>query len=253
MSKHVITHRSQPHKWLKYDVLAAFGLADINYLRKTIRRFPWSERSHAIECLREAMALNDGNVGKEGSRFYVVKFVPHKLAMLLPNYRIMRLGDLAAVERAFDSVGASRYEELWFCTTDVSQGNYSVAGRILIDPNAGKDLHSIEQVWRCSPRLIESLGPEFPYPFVRAYRSGWGWSPRIEAIHMPSLAQESESRLLDEFATALRLLDKKREKLELFSEALIQVCRGACSLEYKIEGGNVQIIDWDSTNDSAVV
>ena len=104
-----------------------------------------------------------------------MKLVHKKLAKLLPNIRVQSKVDLDAVERAVRDEPFVDYEEIWFCRTNVSVNSFSVAGRILANSLAGKDAHIIEQVWRCNPRLIkliESLGPTFPYPFVRAARSG---------------------------------------------------------------------------------
>jgi hypothetical protein len=183
----------------------------------------------------------------------VVKFVPSKLAIMLPNYRVESFDDLAPLKRALETADSGRYQEVWFCRTQISVGSFSVAGRILVDARAGKKAQIIEQVWRCSPRLIEVLDDKFPYPFVRASRSGWAWPPILEQLHRPPASPETETVIREQFSRALRCLERKRASLEIFVEKILSTGTGACCLEYKIEDDRLQIIDWDTSNDSAVL
>lgn len=245
--------KSPPQKWRKYELLENFGLADADYLRRSIDRFPKDQSTAFLSQLRKEVEAADANMTQKGQHLFVVKFVPRKLSMLLPNVRVHNISDLKAVELALRDEPFGDYEEIWFCRTNVSISSFSVAGRILVDSTAGKDTHVIEQVWRCSPRMIEALGPMFPYPFVRATRSGWGWSPRIDQIHIPSSAPESAAVIRAQFASALERIDSAREKLETFVDAVLAVGLDVCCLEYKIEGNRLQIIDWDTTDDSLVI
>jgi hypothetical protein len=245
--------KAPPQKWRKYELLEDFGLADTEYLRRTIHRFPREQRTTFLSQLREEVKTATADGKREGQHLFVMKFVPRKLAMLLPNIRVQNMADLHVVENALRDEPFGDYEEIWFCRTNVSVKSFSVAGRILVDSSAGVDAHIIEQVWRCSPRLIESLGLTFPYPFVRAARSGWGWPPRIDQIHIPPHTPESAAAIRAQFAVALRKLDSARERLEAFVEAVLAVGLDVCCLEYKIEGERLQIIDWDTTNDSLVL
>lgn len=243
--------RLPPQKWRKYELLENFGLANMEHLRRTVTRFPKEDREIVIRRIREEVESASGKTNEQ--HLFVLKFVPTHLAMLLSNIRVQGSADLDAMERAVKAEPTGSYDEIWFCRTNVSAKSFSVAGRILVNATGGFGAHTIEQVWRCSPRLIERLGPQFPYPFVRASRSGWGWSPRIEHLHLPDAAPESEARLREEFAQALLKLDREREKLEAFVEAVLAVGLDVCCLEYKIEGDQLQIIDWDTGNDSMVV
>lgn len=253
MRKFTQQSKPPPQKWRKYELLEDFGLADTNYLRRTIHRFPRDQRTTFLSRLRMEVVAATANDGQDGQYLFVVKFVPKKLAMLLPNIRVQNVADLAEVEKAVREEPFVDYDEIWFCRTNVGVNSFSVAGRILVDSSAGADVHIIEQVWRCSPRLIEALGPAFPYPFVRAARSGWGWSPKIQEVHIPPTAAESEMVLRAQFAASLQNLDRAREKIETFVEAILAIGLEVCCLEYKIEGNRLQIIDWDTTNDSLVI
>jgi hypothetical protein len=245
--------KAPPQKWRKYELLEDFGLTDTDDLRRTIHRFPREQRTTFLSQLREEVKAETANGKREGQYLFVMKFVPKKLAMLLPNIRVQNMADLDAVEDAIRDEPFGDYDEIWFCRTNVSVSSFSVAGRILVNSSAGMDAHIIEQVWRCSPRLIESLGQTFPYPFIRATRSGWGWPPRIDQIHIPPSAPESAMVIREQFAIAMRTLDRTREKLAAFVEAVLAVGLNVCCLEYKIEGERLQIIDWDTTNDSLVI
>ena len=158
----------------EYELLHDFGLADTEYLRRTIHRFPRDQRTAFLAQLRAELKTATANGKRDGQQLFVMKFVPKTLAMLLPNIRVQNMDDLDAVESALRDEPFGDYDEIWFCRTNVSVNSFSVAGRILVDSSAGMDAQIIEQVWRCSPRLIESLSPTFPYPFIRAARSGWG-------------------------------------------------------------------------------
>jgi hypothetical protein len=247
------TRHPLPQKWRKYEILEDFGLADTSYLKKSIQRLPWDERNRVLEKLGDELKKATQETGSENNFLFVVKFVPPKLAMMLPNYRVQSFADLVTLKRALETAGSARYQELWFCRTRVGVGSFSVAGRILVDALAGKKAHTIEQVWRCSPRLIEVLDDKFPFPFVRATRSGWAWSPIIEHVHRPLSAPETEIAIHEQFSRALCCLERKRELLETFVERVISTGVEVCALEYKIENDLVQIIDWDTSNDSAVV
>jgi|SRR5882724_916100 len=241
-----------PQKWRKYELLELFGLADTEFLRQSIRRYQWSERIQVFEAVRrefEAQAHREG----VGNSLFVVKFVPPRLAMLLPNIRIQTVEDFASLENALSTPDDFAFQEVWFCRTAIAVGTFSVAGRIRVDSSGATVGQTIEQVWRCSPRLIEVLDEHFPYPFVRAFRPSWGWAPRIEHIHRPKAAPESRKVITEQFRRALRDLERIRERLEAFVDNLWQAGANVCALEYKIESNRLQIIDWDAPNEADVL
>jgi hypothetical protein len=236
-----------PQKWLKYELLHHYGLADLRFLRRTIHRFPRSKHIRFLARLRSAMMSTPKD---HLDTLFVVKFVPMHSGMMLPNVRLTHVDDLTRVKLAIEQE-SSDYDELWFCQTRVSPNGLSVAGRVAIDAR-GPTGHVVEQVWRCSPRMIEILGPHFPYPFVRAQRIGWGWSPIIDEVHIPPGVPETKAALLHELGIALAILDERREQLELMSDAIATFGLDVC-FEYKLEGRHLQIIDWDTPNDSLVI
>lgn len=241
-----------PQKWRKYQLLELFGLADTQYLSKTIRRYPWAERFRALNAVRREFLERERDC-EPGSHLFVVKFVPPALAMLLPNVRVQNREDFVELEKALTAGGTRQFQEIWFCRTDVAVGTFSVAGRIRVDGSASTIGQFIEQVWRCSPRLIESLDDDFPYPFVRAYRPSWGWAPRIEKLYRPNDAPETEKIIEEQFRTGLRRLETIRERLESFVESIFAAGADVCVLEYKIEGSRLQIIDWDTVNEAEII
>jgi hypothetical protein len=241
-----------PDKWLKYEILDLYDLADIEHLRKSIRRFSRAEHATALTQLRREFQIASRDKRRTGEdAFFVAKFVPSKLSILLPNVRIRNIKDLDLLGRAIRDRSDTQ-DELWFCRTNISPNVLSVAGRIAVDLGNGINSQTIEQVWRCSPRLIETFSPTFAFPFVRATRYGWGWTPRVEHVHVPPSAKESQTIIRNQFAAALLRLDSIRAKLEAFVDAIAAIGLGVC-LEYKIEDSQLHIIDWDTANDTKVL
>lgn len=242
--------RSLPLKWLKYELLDLYGLADLVYIERSIRRFRREDSSYFLsELRREIRGSGSLNTSQRLDGFFVTKLVPHRLSILLTNVRVYGLRDIPAVQRAISEPN-SDHEEIWLCRTRADIRTLSVAGRLLVLADCGSQV--IEQVWRCSPRFIENLGPDFPYPFVRAVRPGWGWSMKIEEIHCTPNAPETGCALRCQLGATLRKLNASRERLEFFTDAITSLGL-AISLEYKIEGEALQIIDWDTANDALVL
>ena len=100
--------------------------------------------------------------------------------------------------------------------------------------------------------MIENLGPHFPYPFVRAHRIGWRWSSTINEVHIPPGVPETKAILLHELGIALGALDEQRDQLEFMSDSIQTLGLDVC-FEYKLEGSRLQIIDWDTSDDSLVI
>ncbi len=62
-----------------------------------------------------------------------------------------------------------------------------------------KECQNLEQVWRCSPRLIENYTTDFPYEYVRAIRPEWMWRPRIVECHLIDGETRTKRDVSDEF------------------------------------------------------
>lgn len=233
-------------KWQKYELLADLGLASRHYLTENIHRFTWNERWAVIRQL-ESMMDELGEL-----RFCVVKLVTRKLSFLLPNYRIYTMEDIEGLRHAIQEP-VHRYDEIWFCKTIIDPSQFSVAGRIVIDRRAGDAAQTIEQVWRCSPRLIETIGDNFRFPYIRAIRPGWGWRPRIQGSILPQDSGLSESALCSELGRTLHLMYPHRERIAEFEDFLFDCGCDAISLEYKVEGMTLRFIDWDTHQDRQVL
>jgi hypothetical protein len=70
------------------------------------------------------------------------------------------------------------------------------------------------------------------------------------------LAQKSalsRLQLQSEFGYSMRCVEQEREKLSAFCEFLDSFSFKAYSLEYKIVGSQLKIIDWDTPDDRRVL
>jgi len=72
-------------------------------------------------------------------------------------------------------------------------------------------------------------------------------------VHIPPNANESPDELLQQFGDTLRLIERLRPRLEYFAEKLHAAGATMCAIEYKVEAGALQIIDWDTADDSSVI
>jgi hypothetical protein len=236
----------QPEKWQKYLLLEDFGLTSQEYLRQTIRRFPWDARVTMLEELRRQLST------AADEAFFVVKLVPRNLGHLLPNHRVYRAEDLSPLESEL-AASSGQFAETWFCRTKTGENNFSVGGRILIDLRNGEDSHTIEQLWQCSPRLLQSFGAEFKFPYVRATRAGWSWSPQIQAVYLPEGYPTNEAQLVADLRRAAGMLLRRRADLERLQDFIERCGMDVMSFEYKIEGNQLRFIDWDTADDRKVL
>jgi len=241
-----MSKKQTPDKWAKYELLDEFGLLAPDYLKHAIHRYSWEDRFNLILDL-----INDFREPKE-SRFYVVKLVPSQLCYLLPNIRVSNPADVDELRNTFLNLDP-KYEEVWFCKTIIDSKSFSVAGRIVIDKRMGDSAHTIEQVWRCSPRLLQEFGKDFPFPYMMATRPGWGWRFRVQNIYIPESSTISGNSLIEDLGLSMRSIYQHRERLVLLEEFLFDCGCDAISIEYKIEGANLQFIDWDTHQDRHVL
>ena len=126
-------------------------------------------------------------------------------------------------------------------------------GRIVIDQREGLAVQTIEQVWRCSPRLIEKFDQNFPFPYARATRPNWGCSARIESLFVPSAESLTPVKQREELGRALAAMFPMRSKLLRFEQFLFDCGCDAISLEYKMESSTLRFIDWDTHQDRRVL
>ncbi|HVT60833.1 MAG TPA: hypothetical protein VHR45_20850 [Thermoanaerobaculia bacterium] len=239
----------QPAKWLKYLKLVEYDLISVDELKRDVFRYPVGRVHYVREELRRALREDQ----KRGARnLYVLKLVRLNQVGRLPNLRVTSEEDLDEFEAFVKQL--SSVHEVWYCRTRIDPGVFSVAGRISICYRNLPRAHLIEQVWRCSPRLIETFGSNFPYPYARASRVSWGRHYDIECWHrggslyaIASVAQEGE------FLRSLLTIERKRKSLERFLDMIEGMMIESVSLEYKIVGSELSIIDWDTADDRRIL
>lgn len=239
-----------PVKWRKYLALVDFGFITADELETDIRRYRRGELHRLVSDIRSDIRRER----RQGCRsLYVVKLVPADLQGQLPNFRLEDSSELKQLLGFLDAHEEKNYIEAWYCRTRVDSDVFSVGGRILfIATNTGRT-QIVEQLWRGSPRLLESYSDGFAFPYVRASRYSWGWPYSIEHIHLPRMSPLNRSQLHSEFAYSVRCIEQEREKIEAFCAFLDSFSFKAYSLEYKIIGAQVKVIDWDTPHDKKVL
>jgi hypothetical protein len=191
---------------------------------------------------------------RQGRRsLYVVKLVPADLQGQLPNFRLENTSELKQLLGFLDAHGEENYLEAWYCRTRVDSDVFSVGGRIVFTATDTGRTQIVEQLWRGSPRLLETYSDDFAFPYVRASRYSWGWPYSIEHIHLPRMTPLNRSQLQSEFGYSMRCIEQEREKIEAFCAFLDSFSFKAYSLEYKIVGAQVKVIDWDTPHDRQVL
>lgn len=239
-----------PLKWRKYLALVDFGFITADELETEIRRYSRGELHRMVGDIRS-------NIRQERQRgfrsLYVVKLVPADLPGQLPNLRLEDSSELKRLVGFLEAHENSNYLEGWYCRTRVDPDVFSVAGRIVFSTADGGRTQILEQLWRGSPRLLESYSNDFAFPYVRASRYSWGWPYSIEHIHLPKSSPLSGSQIHSEFAYSLCCIEQERERIEAFCAFLDSFAFKAYSLEYKIVGAQLRIIDWDTPHDRHVL
>jgi hypothetical protein len=244
----MIPAHQEPLKWKKYLKLIEYDLISIEELRRDIKRFKIDDAASLLRGLREELQ-QDADSGR--SSLYVVKLVSLNQSGQLPNLRVQSPEDLINFDKFLR--GKSRFIEIWYCRTAIDPGTFSVAGRFSFFYRDMPRSQVIEQVWRCSPRLIESFSNSASFPYARASRPEWGRHYNIEAIHCPNLLpiplKDQEAQLRQSLLHLERIQKRIRSFLS-FAEL-----RGvdSISLEYKIVDAHLSIIDWDTTNDEKLL
>ena len=243
-----------PLKWRKYLALVHFGFQSADELAAEIRRYQISKAHLLVRDL--GSDLRDDSRQARRS-FYVVKLVPADLPGQLPNFNVERVSQLKPLVAFLAAYRRENYLEAWYCRTRIDSEVFSVAGRIVFSAADTGKTQLVEQLWRGSPRLLETYSNDFEFPYVRASRYSWGWPYSIEHVHRPRKSARksalSNLQLQSEFGYSMRCLEQEREKLAAFCAFLDSFSFKAYSLEYKIVGSQLKIIDWDTPDDRRVL
>jgi hypothetical protein len=239
-----------PLKWRKYIKLIEFSLLSLDELQATIRRY---SSASAADLLNDLEAKLDEDRRTQEVNLYVIKLVPLLQQGQLPNFRATYREDLSAAYKFLDARLLRNFVEVWLCQTRIDKSIFSVAGRIGF---FGTDVvrgQVVEQVWRCSPRLIESFGPDFHFPYARASRRSWGWRYHVEALHTPPSSDLSAEAQDGQFRYSLLSIEAKKKQIQRFLEFVEGAGQSNISLEYKIVGSHISVIDWDTSDDRRVL
>lgn len=231
-------------------MLVQYGFIKLEELERDIRRYGRSEERQVIRDIRSDLRSEQ----QRGRRhLYVIKLVSIDLAGRLPNFRVESLEDLKQVSRFFADHEQDNHVEIWFCRTRVDDNVFSVAGRFVFTPCDSDQEQSVEQMWCCSPRLLEQVSESIRYPYLRASRYSWGWPYSIEDVRIPTSWNIDQPGLEKEFLWSMRLFEREREPAEAFLAFLDSFALRAYSIEYKIVGSKLTIIDWDTPDDRLIV
>jgi len=243
-----------PMKWRKYLALVDFGFVSADELAADIRRYPISEVRRLVSDLRSDIR---DDFRRARHSFYVVKLVPADLPGQLPNFNVERVSQLKQLVAFLTAHSGETYLEAWYCRTRIDSEIFSVAGRFLFTAADNGKTQLVEQLWRGSPRLLETYSDDFAFPYVRASRYSWGWPYSIEHVHRPTKSARkselSDMQLQSEFGYSMRCIEQEREKIAAFCAFLDSFSFKAYSLEYKIVASQLKIIDWDTPNDRRVL
>jgi hypothetical protein len=239
-----------PLKWRKYLALVDFGFISADELAADIRRYRISQVHRLVSDLGSDIR-DDSQRARHG--FYVVKLVPADLPGQLPNFNVERSSQLKQLVAFLTAHSRETYLEAWYCRTRIDSEVFSVAGRIVFSAADTGRTQLVEQLWRGSPRRLESYSDDFALPYVRASRYSWGWPYSVEHVHLPRKSALSNLQLQSEFGYSMRCIEQEREKIATFCTFLDSFSFNAYSLEYKIVASQLKIIDWDTPNDRRVL
>ena len=239
-----------PLKWRKYLALVDFGFQSADELATEIRRYPKSKVRRLVSDISSDIRHDSRRARRS---LYVVKLVPADLQGQLPNFRVERSSQLKQLVAFLTAHSGETYLEAWYCRTRIDSEIFSVAGRIVFNAANTGGTQIIEQLWRGSPRLLETYCGDFEFPYVRASRYSWGWPYSIEHVHLPRKSALSNLQMQSEFGYSMRCIEQEREKIATFCAFLDSFSFKAYSLEYKIVASQLRIIDWDTPNDKRVL
>ena len=243
----------EPLKWRKYLLLTEFGFLSKRNLQKQIARYP----RHAIHRLTREIGDALGRIPR-GTALFVIKLVTQDEPGGFPNLRVTSRDELASIPAFLNTWSSYPYIEIWTCYTSIDPSVLSVAGRLIMSSSEVWE-QSVEQLWRASPRMLESYhgGSSFPYPYVRARRVGWGWPYDIQQVHIPppkgKYAALSSEQLRVEFGEAMVSIERSREQLAFFAASIGDRGVNIVSIEDKLTGSRLDIIDWDTPDDRRVL
>lgn len=110
---------------------------------------------------------------------------------------------------------------------------------------------TIEQVWNCSHREIESFNKNSKVTYLKASRDGWHRPYCIESLRCVS--KTDKSLIINQFVEVAKSIELNREKIENFINYLKSLNIDELCLEYMLSGDKFGFIDWDTKQDKKVI
>lgn len=226
-----------PQKWAKYDILIQHGLIDENDINHQIRRY----KKHTIFSLyHDLLQLLDNS----NQSFFVVILVPLDLRRNLKNYIIRNKDDLNSFFANIDC--PYPYDEIWCCENTSTL----LCGRFLIsNGNTGNVSQILEIIENNTIRGIETINGDTAFNHVTLERPTWGWHFAKKNVFWDE--ERSSLEPIVEYCSAE--FEKRKDKINSFSDYLSRIGIDVYSLDFKVSGNCFTIIDWDSANDIVAI
>lgn len=242
-----------PFKWVKYELLALWGLASHDMICKDVLRFKLGKSFDSEYLLNQISTEYNKAISEGVSYLFVIKLIPQYGCSNLPNYRFDKIYNRSEVLKFISAANTSEYIEVWYCKTRIDLNITSVAGRILFCNSCTTQFQIFEQVSHASPRVIENYNTLFCHPFIQASRNGWGRRININKIHIPPYDYYSAAKISDELCKTVNIIEEMRDRIIAFCDFLEENGCSSYSLEYKYIDNCFKFIDWDSTIDEKIV
>jgi len=242
---------TDPLKWKKHLKLVEYGLRTYEDLVGRLHRFSTCDVEALCNAIRDEMKSDSQ---KREEAYYIIILVKKEQYYKLPNYRVYSVEDLNDF-LPYINPKIHLYDEFWYCRTPYSENNknMSVAGRMSFDYTNSFIIHTIEQIWNKSPRMIEEYNEDSKFIYLRASRPTWGYSYNYEHIHIPLMFNATTATIKKHFSETIVMIERIREKIEVFEEYMASFSFNIFSIEYQLINGKLNIIDWDSPNDRIVL
>jgi hypothetical protein len=109
----------------------------------------------------------------------------------------------------------------------------------------------LEIVWHASPRLLENVhNPTFPHSYLRASRDVGKLAYQVDYLYVPtSPIVSTEIPIIDhinDFQWLAKKLKQHSERIAELESVLGKAGAREISLEFKVDDGHFQFIDWDT-------
>lgn len=239
-----------PFKRLKHLLLVYSGLRSASNLRREILCFPMSHEG-LLKAEDSCRTLLSNFHDTPKSALIVLKMIYSTMTMGLPNYRVTKEEQLSPIFAEIEKVHLGNADELWLCLSNVSLSGSNLGGRFAFRLDLVYTPEIIEIVWFTSPRMLDSYRRiDYPYPYIKASRLPGCLNFSIEDSFIPQQFSTSqtiiEKNIMQDYHFVLLQLNTHKERIANLCEILRLSHVKEVVLEFKIEDGHFQFIDWDT-------